>query len=120
FPPDRVTLRVVRAPTVGPNGYVATNSVPLQRAAEYHYIINAQRQVTTGPTLGRRRPVGSDQQAIGSFRTLRTMVTVRIGTVRIINDSDDGGSGELAFTFTINGSYRFEAGTGLAEVSPGA
>src|SRR5690606_28057262 len=83
-------------------------------------IINAQRQVTTGPTLGRRRPVGSDQQAIGSFRTLRTMVTVRIGTVRIINDSDDGGSGELAFTFTINGSYRFEAGTGLAEVSPGA
>ena len=117
FAPGAIALSVVRDASGGTNAYSAATTTPLQRVTEYHYIIGAPKPTSTG-TLNRRRREGGDRQAIGTFRTLRTNVIVRIERVRIIDDSDGGSDGELAFTFTVNGSEKFEAGTALAEVSP--
>ena len=121
FPPGHVALSVARDAAGGANAYSAASTTPLGRVTEYHYIINAPKPASTGGTLNlRRRGAPDHRQAVGTFRTLRTNVTVRIGTLRIIDDSDGGGNGDLAFTFTVNGREKFEAGTGLAQVSPGS
>lgn len=122
FPPDRQSLRVVGSSGEAPRDYSAVNATPLTRNTEYHYLINAPEG--PGRVLGKRRLPDPEHQAVGTFRTLRTTVKVRIIKVHVIDDSDDGSSGELAFTFAVNGGdepdERFEAGTGLAAVSPGS
>lgn len=118
FPPTPVALSVVRDASAGTNAYSAATTTPLERATEYHYIIGAPKPASTG-TLNRRRREGGDRQAVGTFRTLRTSVVVRIDRLRIIDDSDDDSNGDLAFTFSVNGRSEFEAGTGTAAVSAG-
>jgi hypothetical protein len=122
FPPDRQSLRVVGSSGGAPRDYSAVNTTPLTRNTEYHYLINAPEG--PGRVLGKRRLPDPEHQAFGTFRTLRTTVKVRIIKVHVIDDSDDDSSGELAFTFAVNGGdeleERFEAGTGLAAVSPGS
>ncbi len=122
FPPDRQPLRVAGSSSAALRDYSAVNTTPLTRNTEYHYLINAPEG--PGRVLGKRRLPEPEHQAIGTFRTLRTTVKVRIIKVHVLNDSDDDSSGELAFTFAVNGGdapdKRFEAGTGLAEVSPGS
>jgi hypothetical protein len=118
FSPDHLSLRVARASTDGANAFSAASTTPLLRNTEYHYLINAPKPAVTDGTLNRHRREGGDRQAVGTFRTLRTDVRVWIDKVHIIDDSDDGGSGELYFTFTVNDAEQFNAGTILAEVSP--
>jgi len=119
LPPDRQSLRVAGSSGGGLRDYSAVNAASLTRNTEYHYLINAP-QGSSRPLGGRRLP-DPEHQAIGTFRTLRTNVKVRIIKVHVIADSDDDSSGELAFTFAVNGGEaQFEAGTGLAEVSPGS
>ncbi len=122
FPPDRQSLRVAGSSGTALRDYSAVNTTPLTRNTEYHYLINAPEG--PGRVLGKRRLPDPEHQAVGTFRTLRTTVKVRIIKVHVIDDSDDDSSGELAFTFAVNGGdapdKRFEAGTGLAAVSPGS
>jgi hypothetical protein len=40
----------------------------------------------------------------GSFRTLKRQITVNFDKVKVTDDSDDVGAGELAFAFRINGN----------------
>ena len=118
FSPDHVSLSVARVSGEGADAYSAASTTRLRRDTLYYYLINAPKPATDGSTLGRRRLGGSDAQATGTFRTLHTSVTVRIGSVRIIDDSDDGSSGDLSFAFTVNGGLTFKAGMSLSEVSP--
>ena len=120
FSPQHVPLSVARDATAGQNAYTAATTGTLSQNTEYHYIINAPKPSGTSGTLNLRRRPGGDRQAVGTFRTLRTLVTVRIDKVRVINDSDAGSNGDLAFRFSVNGTRMFEAGTALAEVSPGS
>lgn len=121
FSPERQSLRVVGSSGGAPRDYSAVNTAPLTRNTQYHYLINAAGGASA---LGKRRLPDPEHQAVGTFRTLKTTVKVRIIKLHVIDDSDDGSSGELAFTFAVNGGEqpdeRFEAGTGLAEVSPGS
>jgi hypothetical protein len=111
------SLRVQGSALDALRDYSASESAPLSRNTEYHYLINAPEG--TGRVLGRRHLPDPAHQQVGTFRTLRTDVKVRIDNIYIIDDSDDGGNGELAFTFTINGYRYLEIGTGTAQRSPG-
>lgn len=120
FSPEHVSLSVARDAAAGPHAYSAATTATLRQNTEYHYVINAPKPSGTASTLNLRRREGGDRQAVGTFRTLRTTVTVRIDRLRLINDSDDDSNGELAFTFSVNGTRMLEAGTGSADVSQGS
>ncbi len=59
----------------------------------YHYIIN-----------GARGPTGVDAQEIGTFTTLKRMVTVTINQITVTDDSDAFSAGDLVFNVKVNGS----------------
>lgn len=87
--------KVDAAPTpnkneISPTGYTA--SIPnLERGTRYYYLISA----SDGASLRQYR---------GRFTTasVRTNVTVVYTKIDVTNDSDDGGNGELFFTFRAN------------------
>jgi hypothetical protein len=111
FPAEKQTLSVAGGATGAPRDYSAANTAPLLLDTEYHYLIGAP---DPGPALGQRRLPDADHQAVGTFRTLHTTVRVRFERVHIIDDSDDGSDGELAFAFELNDSTQLEMGTGLS------
>jgi hypothetical protein len=111
FPGEKQTLSVAGGATGAPRDYSAANTAPLLLDTVYHYLIGAP---DPGPALGRRRLPDADHQAVGTFRTLRTTVRVRFERVYIIDDSDDGSDGELAFAFELDDQTKLEMGTGLS------
>lgn len=117
LPPGNQPLRVVGGAGGAPRDYSAVNTTPLTRNTEYHYLINAPEPA--GGALGKRRLPDPAHQAVGTFRTLRATAKVRIIKLRVIDDSDDGSDGDLAFTFMVNDHVELEMGTGLARRSQG-
>jgi len=59
----------------------------------YHFIINA----APGPK-------GTDAQSVGTFTTLKRIVTVNISSIKVIDDSDFFSAGDLVFNLRANGN----------------
>jgi hypothetical protein len=116
FPGEKQALSVVGSGSGVSRDYSAANTAPLMLDTEYHYVIGAPEPARS---LGRRQLPDAEHQAVGTFRTLHTTVRVRFERIYIIDDSDGGGNGELAFALELNDKTASEIGTGLAEHSPG-
>ncbi len=65
----------------------------LSPGTAYHFLITAAKG-----------SMGDDAQSVGTFTTLKRMVTVNIGTIKVIDDSDFFSAGDLAFNLRANGS----------------